>query len=450
MASTYRINMTEGNLLPKILKFTIPLMLSSLLQLLFNAADIVVVGKFAGHEALAAVSSTSPLINLIVNLFMGLSVGTNVLVARQIGAKEESAVKKTVHTSIALSIFGGVFLMVFGIVFARKMLEMMDVPFDVIDLSVTYLRIYFLGMVAMLVYNYGAAILRAKGDTKRPLYFLTLAGIINVCLNLVLVIVFDLDVAGVAIATTTSQVISALLVFICLVKEDEMMRLYPKEIRIDFRTLLEIMKIGLPAGIQSSLFALSNVVIQKTINSFGSIVIAGNGAAGNIEGFVYVGMNSFYQSCLTFTGQNYGARKIDRVKKTLLICQFLVIITGLVLGIGAYLNGVFLLGIYTDDPNVITAGMIRLGYVSKYYFLCGIMDVMVGSLRGLGYSIFPMFVSLMGACAFRLWWIANIFPYNPIADTVYFSYPVSWIITSLFHILTFIYAMHALKRKGIK
>lgn len=450
MASTYRINMTEGNLLPKILKFTLPLMLSSLLQLLFNAADIIVVGKFAGHEALAAVSSTSPLINLIVNLFMGLSVGANVLVARQIGAKEETAVKKTVHTSIALSIFGGVFLTVFGLVFARKMLDMMDVPFDVINLSVTYLRIYFVGMIAMLVYNYGAAILRAKGDTKRPLYFLTLAGIINVCLNLILVIIFDLDVAGVGIATTVSQIISASLVFLCLIKEDEMMRLDPKAIRIDFKTLIEIMKIGLPAGIQGSLFALSNVVIQKTINSFGSIVVAGNGAAGNIEGFVYVGMNAFHQSCLTFTSQNYGAKRMDRVKKTLFICQSLVIVTGLVLGVGAYLNGEFLLSIYADDPSVISAGMVRLSYVSKYYFLCGIMDVMVGSLRGLGYSLFPMFVSLMGACAFRLWWIAYIFPYNPISDTVYFSYPVSWIITSLFHILTFIYAVHAIKRKGIK
>ena len=450
MASTYRINMTEGNLLPKILKFTLPLMLSSLLQLLFNAADIIVVGKFAGHEALAAVSSTSPLINLIVNLFMGLSVGANVLVARQIGAKEETAVKKTVHTSIALSIFGGVFLTVFGLVFARKMLDMMDVPSDVVNLSVTYLRIYFVGMIAMLVYNYGAAILRAKGDTKRPLYFLTLAGIINVCLNLILVIIFDLDVAGVGIATTVSQIISASLVFLCLIKEDEMMRLDPKAIRIDFKTLIEIMKIGLPAGIQGSLFALSNVVIQKTINSFGSIVVAGNGAAGNIEGFVYVGMNAFHQSCLTFTSQNYGAKRMDRVKKTLFICQSLVIVTGLVLGVGAYLNGEFLLSIYADDPSVISAGMVRLSYVSKYYFLCGIMDVMVGSLRGLGYSLFPMFVSLMGACAFRLWWIAYIFPYNPISDTVYFSYPVSWIITSFFHIFTFVYVLIALKRKGIK
>lgn len=450
MASTYRINMTEGNLLPKILKFTLPLMLSSLLQLLFNAADIIVVGKFAGHEALAAVSSTSPLINLIVNLFMGLSVGANVLVARQIGAKEETAVKKTVHTSIALSILGGVFLTIFGLVFARKMLDMMDVPSDVINLSVTYLRIYFVGMIAMLVYNYGAAILRAKGDTKRPLYFLTLAGIINVCLNLILVIIFDLDVAGVGIATTVSQIISASLVFLCLIKEDEMMRLDPKAIRIDFKTLIEIMKIGLPAGIQGSLFALSNVVIQKTINSFGSIVVAGNGAAGNIEGFVYVGMNAFHQSCLTFTSQNYGAKRMDRVKKTLFICQSLVIVTGLVLGVGAYLNGEFLLSIYADDPSVISAGMVRLSYVSKYYFLCGIMDVMVGSLRGLGYSLFPMFVSLMGACAFRLWWIAYIFPYNPISDTVYFSYPVSWIITSLFHIFTFVYVLIALKRKGIK
>ena len=447
MAKNYRIDMTNGSLLPKLLKFSFPLMLSSLLQLLFNAADIIVVGKFAGHQALAAVSSTGALVNLIVNLFIGLSVGTNVLVARQIGARENDKIYRTVHTAMALSFIGGVILTVFGVVMAHPLLELMNVPSDVIDLSTLYLQIYFLGITAMLVYNYGAAILRAKGDTKRPLYFLTIAGVINVGLNLILVIFFHMGVAGVGIATTISQVVSAGLVFYCLMNEQENMRLRPKEMKVDMPTLVEIMKIGLPAGIQGSVFSLSNVVIQSTINSFGSAVMAGNGAAGNIEGFVYVGMNAFYQSCLTFTGQNYGAGKIDRVKKTLYCCQFLVIVTGLVLGIGAWFFGEPLLSIYASEADVIQAGMVRLGYVARFYFLCGIMDVMVGSLRGLGYSIFPMIMSLIGACLFRLLWIYFIFPLNPIPDTVYVSYPITWIITITAHILTYIYAMHKIKKK---
>lgn len=446
MAKNYRIDMIHGSLMPKILKFSFPLMLSSLLQLLFNAADIIVVGKFAGHQALAAVSSTGSLVNLIVNLFIGLSVGTNVLVARQIGARENEKIHKTVHTAMALSFIGGVILTVFGVVAAKPMLALMNVPSDVIELATLYLQIYFLGITAMLVYNYGASILRAKGDTKRPLYFLTIAGVINVVLNLILVIVFHLGVAGVAIATSISQVVSAVLVFYCLMHEPESMRLVVKEMKVDVPTLIEIMKIGLPAGIQGSVFSLSNVVIQSTINSFGSTVMAGNGAAGNIEGFVYVGMNAFYQSCLTFTGQNYGAGKIDRVKKTLYCCQFLVIVTGLVLGIGAWYFGEPLLSIYASETDVIQAGIVRLGYVAKFYFLCGIMDVMVGSLRGLGYSIFPMIVSLVGACGLRLLWIAFIFPLNPIADSVYVSYPVTWIVTSSAHILTYIYAMRKIKK----
>lgn len=447
MAKNYHINMTEGSLLPKILMFSFPLMLSSLLQLLFNAADIIVVGKFAGTQALAAVSSTGSLVNLIVNLFIGLSVGTNVLVARQIGARQFKEIQDTIHTAISLSLIGGVILTIFGVVMAKPLLALMSVPEDVIDLSALYLRIYFLGITAMLVYNYGASILRAKGDTKRPLYFLTIAGVVNVLLNLYLVIVWHMGVAGVAIATTVSQIISAVLVLYCLMGEHSYMKLHINELRIDKTCLIEIIKIGLPAGIQGSVFSLSNVVIQSTINGFGSVVMAGNGAAGNIEGFVYTGMNAFYQSCLTFTGQNYGAGKIDRVKKTLYCCQFLVIITGLVLGIGAWYFGDFLVGIYASDPEVIQAGVVRLSYVSKLYFLCGIMDVMVGSLRGLGYSIFPMIMSLLGACVLRLIWIAFIFPLNPIPDNVYISYPITWIITASAHILTYLYVMHKIKKK---
>ena len=447
MSKNYHINMTEGSLLPKILMFSFPLMLSSLLQLLFNAADIIVVGKFAGTQALAAVSSTGALVNLIVNLFIGLSVGTNVLVARQIGARQFKEIQDTIHTAITLSLIGGVILTIFGVIMARPLLELMSVPSDVIELSTLYLRIYFLGITAMLVYNYGAAILRAKGDTKRPLYFLTIAGVVNVVLNLILVIVFHLGVAGVAIATTTSQIISAALIIYCLIGEHSYMKLHLDELKIHKECLIDIVKIGLPAGIQGSVFSLSNVVIQSTINGFGSVIMAGSGAAGNIEGFVYVGMNAFYQSCLTFTGQNYGANKIDRVKKTLLCCQFLVIITGLVLGIGAWYFGDFLVGFYATEAEVIQAGVDRLSIVSKLYFLCGIMDVMVGSLRGLGYSIFPMIMSLLGACVLRLVWIAFVFPLNPVPENVYISYPITWIITASAHILTYLYAMHKIKKK---
>ena len=447
MAKSYRMDMTEGNLLPKILLFSFPLMLSSLLQLLFNAADIIVVGRFAGHQALAAVSSTGALVNLIVNLFMGLSVGTNVLVARQIGAKQFTEMRKTVHTAICMSLVGGVILSVFGIVMARPLLVLMSVPSDVIDLSTLYLQIYFAGTIAMLLYNYGASILRAKGDTKRPLYFLAIAGVVNVVLNLILVIFFHMGVAGVGIATTVSQCISAYMVFTCLKNEPGPTQLIMDEMKIDWPSLKEIMKIGLPAGIQGSVFSLSNVVIQSTINGFGSAVMAGSGAAANIEGFVYVAMNAFYQSCLTFTSQNYGAKKMDRVYKTLFTCQLLVVVVGIISGFGAYFLGEQLLSIYTTEAASIEAGMVRLSYVCKLYFICGVMDVMVGSLRGLGHSIFPMIVSLLGACAFRLFWIAYIFPMNPIADTVYLSYPISWIITASCHVITFIFVIISLRKK---
>lgn len=443
----YQINMTEGNLLPKILMFSLPLMASSFLQLLFNAADIIVVGKFAGSESLAAVSSTGALINLIVNLFIGLSVGTNVLVARYIGANQQEEISKTVHTAMMLSIIGGLILTVFGVLTAKPMLHMMDTPDDVIDLSALYLRIYFLGTIANLIYNYGASILRAKGDTKRPLYYLALAGVVNVILNLILVIVFHLDVAGVAIATVTSQIISAVLMFICLMNETDGMQLKINCLRVDGNKLVNILKIGLPAGIQGSIFSLSNVMIQASINSFGSVVMAGNGAASNIEGFVYSGMNTFYQSCLTFTGQNYGAKKFDRINKTLGVCIGLVILTGLILGIGAWYFGENLLAIYSNDPAVISAGMVRLGYVSKLYFLCGIMDVLVGSLRGLGYSIIPMIVSLIGACGLRIVWLMTVFVMIPTVDIVYLSYPVSWIVTALVHFMTYCIVFRKTKNK---
>lgn len=445
----YRIDMTEGNLFKKILLFSLPLMASGLLQLLFNAADIVVVGRYAGHESLAAVSSTSSLINLVVNIFIGLSIGTNVIVAKHIGANEQEEISKTVHTAMMVSLIGGVILALFGVFASEWMLGLMGTPKDVLHLAVIYLQIYFVGMPALLVYNYGASILRAKGDTKRPLYYLSIAGIVNVILNLILVIVFKMGVAGVGIATTVSQTISAGLVFYCLMHEHGGMRLYPKQMKIDWKKLVVIMKIGLPAGIQGCVFSISNVMIQASVNSFGSTIMAGNGAAANIEGFVYTSMNSFYQSCMTFTGQNAGAKKYSRINKTLLICLGYVIITGIVLGVGAWYFGEYLLAIYSKDADVIAAGVVRLGYVSKPYFICGMMDVMVGVLRGLGYSIFPMIVSLVGACGLRLIWLATVFVAYPTIEVIYLSYPVSWFITFICHVITYLCILPKAKKKII-
>jgi len=309
------------------------------------------------------------------------------------------------------------------------LLSWMDTPADVLPLSSLYLKIYFLGMPASMLYNFGSSILRAQGDTKRPLYYLSLAGVLNVIMNLFFVIVMKLDVAGVALATIISQYVSATLVMICLIHESGSLRLYPKQLKIYKDKFLDIAKIGLPAGIQGTVFSLSNVVIQSSVNSFGSIVMAGNGAAANIEGFVYSAMNAFYQACLTFTGQNYGANKLERINRILLVCQICVIVVGVVMGFGCYFGGRVLLGIYSTDAAVIDAGMIRLKYVCLTYALCGIMDVFVGSLRGLGYSVMPMIVSLLGACALRLVWIATIFQAVHTLENLYVSYQISWIIT---------------------
>lgn len=429
------LNMTEGGLSKKILMFSIPVMASSMLQLLFNTADMIVVGKYAGAKALAAVSSTGPLINLLVNLFIGLSVGVNVVVSRNIGANKEEETNKSVHNAISISLISGVALTVFGFFGARSMLELMDSPADVIDLSTIYLKIYFLGSIFSLVYNYGAAILRAKGDAQRPLIFLTIAWIFNIVLKLFLVVFVKLGVIGVAIATVVSQAISSGLVIHCLLNdENESTRLNLRQISISKENVIEIMKVGLPAGIQSCLFAISNAVIQSTVNSFGSIAMAGNGAALNIEGYVYAGMNAFYHSCMTFTGQNYGAKLYDRVLKIFCICQFYVVIVGLTLGVGSYYFGQSLLSFFSNDYLVIESGMIRLTWATKIYFLYGIMEVAVGGLRGLGYSTGPMLVSVCGICALRLLWIAMIFPLEPTLKMLYLSLPISWIVTGIIQI----------------
>ncbi len=445
----YQIDMCSGSILKKMLLFAVPLMLSSILQLLFNAADIVVVGRFAGDDSLAAVGSTSSLINLLTNLFIGLSVGSNVLVARYFGAKKEEELKETVHTAMTLSMIGGVLLTIIGIVGAPVILTWMQTPPEVLSLAVVYLRVYFVGMTAMMVYNFGSSILRAVGDTKRPLYYLTIAGVANVALNLLFVIVFQWGVFGVGLATTISQVISAAFVLHCLMKEQGGIHLDLKKLGINKGKLLQIMQIGIPAGFQGMLFSLSNVVIQSSVNTFGATVVAGNSAAANIEGFVYAAMNAFYQAAISFMGQNVGAGKYNRVNKILFSAEACVIAIGLLLGNLVVWFAEPLIGIYTDSPDVIAAGTLRLMIICTLYCLCGMMDVMVGALRGLGYSIAPMIVSLLGACAFRLLWIATVFQMEQFhkIETVYISYPISWSLTFLAHVVTFIIVRNKLKKR---
>jgi len=445
----YTMDMCEGPLFGKILLFTLPLMLSSVLQLLFNAADVIVVGNFAGSQSLAAVGSTGSLINLLTNLFIGLSVGVNVSVAHFMGAGEKERIAKTVHTSILLSMLSGIFLAFFGIGMARLLLIWMASPADVIDLATVYLRIYFMGMPALMLYNFGSAILRAAGDTRRPLYYLFFAGIVNVLLNLLFVIGLNMGVAGVATATVLSEYISGFLVLWCLMKEEGSLHLELRNLRIHWDIVKQLLRIGLPAGIQGTIFSLSNVVIQSSINSFGSTVMAGSAAAANLEGFVYVSMNALYQTALTFVSQNYGAGKRERIPGILLRCQGMVVFVGLVLGNGAFLLGRQLLSIYSQDSHVIEAGMHRMAVICCFYFLCGMMDVMVGTLRGIGYSVMPMIVSLLGACGLRLLWIATIFTNIHTERVLYLSYPVSWFLTASVHFLTFLAVWRRIKKKNL-
>ena len=427
------MDMTEGPLMSKVLFFALPIMLSGILQLLFNAADTIVVGRFAGNEALAAVGSVGSLNNMIVSLFIGLSVGVNVLVARYTGSRENQKVSQTVHTAVVISVLGGLLLTVVGFVAARPLLQLMGSPEDVIDLAVLYVRILFLGMPVQMLYNFCAAVLRAVGDTKRPLYFLTFAGVINVVLNLIFVISFHMSVAGVALATIISQAVSAVLVVHSLMGMDGPTHLYLHRLRITPPILGEIVRIGLPAGIQSSVFSLSNVVIQSSVNSFGSIVIAGNSAAANIGNFIYQAMNTFQQAITCFAGQNIGARKPMRIITSMKVCLFWAVAFGLSLGTFSCVFGEQLLSLYSADPAVIAAGMERLYVFCLPYFLCGIMDVMTGALRGIGYSILPMVVSILGACVFRIFWVMTVFAAFPTMFCLMVSYPVSWLITLSVH-----------------
>ena len=433
----YEIDMCNGTLMDKLISFSLPLMLSGILQLLFNAVDIIVVGSFTGRQALAAVGSTTALINIFTNLFIGISLGANVLAARFYASGKEKEMSETVHTSITLALISGLVMALAGVLLARFALKLMGTPDDVIDQSVLYMRIYFLGMPFFMLYNYGAAILRAVGDTKRPLFFLVISGMTNAVLNLVLVIVFHMGVAGVAIGTIVSQLISSILVLRCLYTSNTSYRLYFSKLGIKTQYLKQIFQVGIPAGIQSTVINLSNALLQSSVNSFGSVAMAGYTAANNIFGFLYMSVNAVTQSCMSFTSQNYGVKKLKRMDRVLLDCMILSVGVTLTLGCGAYFFGPELLKIYTSDADVIRCGVEVLAFTTVPYFCCGIMDLLPGALRGMGYSGVPMILSIIGTVGTRIVWIFGLFPAHRSLSFLFISYPVSWILTILMQAVCF-------------
>lgn len=433
----YEIDMCNGTLMDKLISFSLPLMLSGTLQLLFNAVDIIVVGRFTGSQALAAVGSTTALINIFTNLFIGISLGANVLAARFYASGKEKEMSETVHTSITLALISGLVMALAGVLLARFALNLMGTPNDVIDQSVLYMRIYFLGMPFFMLYNYGAAILRAVGDTKRPLFFLVISGMTNAVLNLVLVIVFHMGVAGVAIGTIVSQLISSILVLRCLYTSNTSYRLYFSKLGIKTQYLKQIFQVGIPAGIQSTVINLSNALLQSSVNSFGSVAMAGYTAANNIFGFLYMSVNAVTQSCMSFTSQNYGVKKLKRMDRVLLDCMILSVGVTLTLGCGAYFFGPELLKIYTSDADVIRCGVEVLAFTTVPYFCCGIMDLLPGALRGMGYSGVPMILSIIGTVGTRIVWIFGLFPAHRSLSFLFISYPVSWILTILMQAVCF-------------
>ena len=433
----YEIDMCNGTLMDKLISFSLPLMLSGILQLLFNAVDIIVVGRFTGSQALAAVGSTTALINIFTNLFIGISLGANVLAARFYASGKEKEMSETVHTSITLALISGLVMALAGVLLARFALNLMGTPNDVIDQSVLYMRIYFLGMPFFMLYNYGAAILRAVGDTKRPLFFLVISGMTNAVLNLVLVIVFHMGVAGLAIGTIVSQLISSILVLRCLYTSNTSYRLYFSKLGIKTQYLKQIFQVGIPAGIQSTVINLSNALLQSSVNSFGSVAMAGYTAANNIFGFLYMSVNAVTQSCMSFTSQNYGVKKLKRMDRVLLDCMILSVGVTLTLGCGAYFFGPELLKIYTSDADVIRCGVEVLAFTTVPYFCCGIMDLLPGALRGMGYSGVPMILSIIGTVGTRIVWIFGLFPAHRSLSFLFISYPVSWILTILMQAVCF-------------
>lgn len=435
--SKYEIDMCNGSILDKLISFSIPLMLSGILQLLFNAVDIIVVGRFTGSEALAAVGSTTALINVFVNFFIGISLGSNVLAARFYAAGKDKEMSETVHTAITLALISGVVMGIVGVVSAKGALQLMDTPDNVLNLSTLYMRIYFVGMPFFMLYNYGAAILRAVGDTKRPLMFLIVSGATNVVLNLILVIRFHMGVAGVAIATVISQGISCVLVLRCLYYSEGSYQLRFSKLGMKARYVKQIFQVGVPAGIQSTIINFSNVLLQSSVNSFGSVAMAGYTAANNILGFLYVSVNSITQACMSFTSQNYGVRKFKRMDKILMECLGLTMVVALVLGGGSYLFGSELMHIYTKSADVVACGTDIMLYTTVTYFLCGIMDLFPGALRGMGHSAVPMILSVIGTVGTRIVWIYWVFPQHRALDFLFISYPVSWILTIIMQVICF-------------
>lgn len=441
MAKTRTVDMVNGSIFKSVIYFVVPLILGNILQLLYNAADIVVVSRFAGSEAMASVGATGSLTSLIISLFIGLSVGSSVVVSRCYGARDFRGVYRSVHTSVLLGVVSGFAAMLVGLFFSKTFLGWMGTPEGkVLDGAVTYMKIYFIGVPASLTYNFGASILRAIGDTKRPLYILAVSGIVNVCLNLLLVIKFHLGVAGVAIATSVSNYISAIAVIFILVRADGIYRLVIKELKFYKKEFAEILKVGLPAGIQSSVFSIANTMIQSAINSFKSAAIAGSAAAGNIEGFIYTTMNAFYQAAITGVSQNYGAKNEEGIRKSFRVCVTSVSVVGLTLGVLTVAFSRPLLGIYiTDSEAAIKFGMIRNLYAGLPYFLCGIMEVQAGLLRGIGYSTAAMVNSLIGACGFRVVWVTWILPLHRSPEMLFVCWPISWVIVIIMHYVVYLF-----------
>lgn len=446
----YEIDMCNGSIMDKLISFSIPLMLSGILQLLFNAVDIIVVGRFTGSQALAAVGSTTALINVFTNLFIGVSLGANVLAARFYASGRKKEMSETVHTSILFALLSGIVMVFVGLFFSRAALELMDTPADVIDQSALYMQIYFAGMPFFMLYNYGAAILRAVGDTKRPLFFLVIAGVINAGLNLFLVIVLHLGVAGVAIATVIAQMISCILVLRCLYQSTGSYQLRISRLTLKWTYLKQIFQVGIPAGIQSTVINFSNVLLQSSVNSFGSVAMAGYTAANNIFGFLFAAVNSITQACMSFTSQNYGVGKWKRMDRVLLNCMLLTVIVSLVLGGGSYLFGPELLRIYTSDAAVIQCGMEILLYTTVTYFMCGIMDLFPGALRGMGCSAVPMLLSVIGTVGTRVVWIFMVFPKYRSLDILFISYPASWLVTIALQVVCYYFVRKKVKSEFLE
>ena len=442
----YEIDMCNGTIMDKLISFSLPLMLSGILQLMFNAVDIIVVGRFSGSQALAAVGSTTALINVFTNLFIGISLGANVLAARFYAAGKDREMSDTVHTAVTLALVSGIVMAFVGLIFSRWALELMGTPDDVIGQSALYMKIYFLGMPFFMLYNYGAAILRAVGDTKRPLIFLVISGVVNAVLNLILVIMFHMDVAGVAIATVISQLISCILVLRCLRTSKTSYQLHFGKLRINTVYLKQIFQVGIPAGIQSTVINLSNALLQSSVNSFGSTAMAGYTAANNIFGFLYVAVNSVTQACMSFTSQNYGVGKLKRMDKVLVNCMILTVGVSFSLGFGAWFFGSGLLRIYTSEADVIACGLEILAFTTVPYFLCGIMDLFPGALRGMGYSAVPMILSVIGTVGMRIIWIYLVFPAHRSLDFLFISYPASWTVTIVLQAVCFFFVRKKVRR----